>query len=259
MTNPRITLITVSDAREERTKFHHSLALSIAAQKNVSIEWLWAMPENENTNLAFSKISSYLDGSEISLNKVETKQGMTVGQRRNLALSRASGEFISGIDDDDVLYSSNVLFNSVSPMMKDKDIHWTASPIYDLVELEFSIWDGQLAKGVYNLDEELLNILTSTPAPVSIHPTTIVSRTSIEKEHGGWDESLSQAEDIVRALRLAKIGHGKMEMISTLGWLYRKHNNSMMADPEILRKDAEIINNVYKEYDIKKPFPQLFE
>lgn len=254
--SPKVSLITVSDAIPERVKFHHSLALSVASQNNVEIEWLWNMIDSKATEEAFDKVQEFVEGSRIVMKKVSG--GETVGQRRNIALKESTGDFIAGIDDDDVLYRSNVLFESIKPMLENEEILWTASPIHDMIDLEFSDWEGQLPSGVHNIDEKLVHLLTSTPAPVSIHPTTIVSRKEIENEYGGWDENLAQAEDIARALKLASIGHGKMEMLDKIGWLYRKHNHSMMANPEVLRKDAEIINNLYQKYNVNKPFPQSF-
>ena len=102
-------------------------------------------------------------------------------------------------------------------------------------------WEGQLKPGYYApKDYQAL----ASHYPLAVHPSTMLARTDLLIEQGGWNSRLGQAEDIDCALKMAH-NHGFC-MIGLVTHNYRKHPQQMTRSKKVAEADADIISAVHR-------------
>lgn len=162
---------------------------------------------------------------------------------RNAALQAVDTPWVVAIDDDDFLAPEFgiVAFRNIG----NHDLCFAISQDF-YPDGSTEKWRGQLKPGWYAPED--YQALVSR-YPVSVHPSTMLVRTELLADCGGWDESLSQAEDIDCALRLARRSGFYMENFVTHN--YRKHDQQMTRNPEVVEVDADVIRSVYQANGIE--------
>lgn len=104
---------------------------------------------------------------------------------RNLALSRARGELIKNLDQDDVL-TPGVLSRDIDVLTSSSEVQWTTSRVLDLlpdgstVGFEADPPPGRLEPGFVRQHWRNHNYR------LPVHPTTICIRRSLAVALGGW-------------------------------------------------------------------------
>lgn len=156
----------------------------------------------------------------------------------NAALRAVVTPWVATVDDDDFLapeFTVVALRN-----MGNHDLCFSISQDF-YPDGSTVKWKGQLKPGMYAPED--YQALVSR-YPLSVHPSTMLVKTELLVDCGGWDESLSQAEDIDCALRLARRSGFRMENFVTHN--YRKHDQQMTRNPEVAEVDADVIRSVYR-------------
>lgn len=144
---------------------------------------------------------------------------------RNLALSRAHGEFIKNLDQDDIL-TPGVLSRDIDVLTSNPDVGWTTSRVLDLlpdgskVGFEGDPPAGRLAPGVVR--EQWRTHDYRLP----VHPTTICIRRSLAVALGGW-MAVPGSDDTGLLVAASTLSPGWFT--SEVGLLYRKWPGQVSA------------------------------
>lgn len=239
-----ISLITVSDAHPERVRYHRDLCASVA-QQTVPVEWLWVIPDTGIAQNAYLDARELLEGSTVTLRALVSEEGATVGERRNRALNRAQHPFVANLDDDDLLIGCRSLENRLRPLVDRPELGWTAARIEDVHDdLSVSQWGDQLEPGSHVTGRpETLDLLLNDAGRPRFHASTMLMRSDLAREVGGWDGELHQAEDIALVLRLAR-RPGYMEMLPQKVLAYRKHGAQMTKTEGFSERDTAILQRL---------------
>lgn len=141
-----------------------------------------------------------------------------IAPTRNLALSRATGDLIQVLDQDDVLLPSALA--SLIPLFDHAPIHWAVGQADDLmpdgrrIEWESALPYGIIAAGTVNAWAE------SHEANWPIHCAGLMLRTTAVRAVGGW-VGLPADEDVSMFAALSEISDG--HNFDGITWLYRQH------------------------------------
>lgn len=156
-----------------------------------------------------------------------------VAATRNIALSRATGELVQVLDQDDYLLP-NALARLI-PHFENPAIHWGISQADDLNEdgtrtsWPSALPHGELPPGVANSDA------IERKGNWSIHCAGLMIRTAVLRALGGWVASWGD-DDVVMFAGLSEITSGYNEPAVT--WLYRQHPGQLHRTPESQARSA---------------------
>lgn len=160
---------------------------------------------------------------------------------RNAALGAVTTPWVANVDDDDFLapgFATVVTKYVGSPL--GGSVYFSVSQDYysDGTAVQ---WRGQLKPGYYAPED--YRVLASH-YPLAIHPSTMLARTDLLLEQGGWNIRLGQAEDIDCALKMAhNYGFCMTDLVTHN---YRKHPQQMTRSEKVAEADADIISAVYR-------------
>jgi glycosyltransferase involved in cell wall biosynthesis len=145
---------------------------------------------------------------------------------RNFGIDNARGDFISFLDSDDI-WAANKLERQMEVFFSNPDVGMVYSKFVDFHDRsrkELSVYPRELHSGM------LFDLLLTTPLLLL---SSIVVRTKILKELGGFDEGLITAEDTHLYLRIAR----NYRIIGVPDILVRRrihdHNLSFRVDVDI--------------------------
>lgn len=123
-------------------------------------------------------------------------EGLSASKQRNIGISRANGEYIAFLDDDDEWKPKKTEIQ-VNAMQKNPDCPLVVSYFYDFrsrkiqaSELDYIIPRSTVIKNMH---------LSST--------STYLCRATSLKEVGGFDETLESSHEYDLAIRLSKLGN----------------------------------------------------
>lgn len=156
-----------------------------------------------------------------------------VAATRNIALSRASGELVQVLDQDDYLLPDAIA--TLIPRFDDPAIHWAVGQADDLHEDGTrTSWPsalplGELPPGLANSDA------IERKGNWSIHCAGLMIRTAVLRALGGWVASWGD-DDVVMFAGLSEITTGYNE--PTITWLYRQHAGQLHRTPESQARSA---------------------
>ena len=156
-----------------------------------------------------------------------------VAATRNIALSRASGELVQVLDQDDYLLPNAVA--TLIPHFQNPAIHWAISQADDLNEngtrtsWPSALPHGEISPGVANSDA------IEREGNWSIHCAGLMIRTAVLRALGGWVASWGD-DDIVMFAGLSEITKGYNDPSVT--WLYRQHAGQLHRTPESQARSA---------------------
>lgn len=229
LSRPDVTIITASQGKRNQFLLDASRSIIRARETGMSIQWILVSP-------ATPPIPGVAEWISIDY-------PLTPSQARMIGLERACGRFVVNLDDDDILGED---FNAqLFATLDEKRVYAAKSCDWFPRDNFFKVWDGQLSSGDYEAGD--VSALAQS-YPVAIHPSTLIVPLKILRESGGWDVSLSEAEDIDLAFRLMKMRG--MTMLDAVTHCYRKHPKQMTRGAVVQERDPEIIRDVYTRYGI---------
>lgn len=141
------------------------------------------------------------------------------GGTRNLALTRADGDYVHVLDSDDLLLP-NALASAIATFVERPEIHWAAGQADDLMpdgtrlSVRPEIPTGPVAPGVFG---DFLIAHDRLP----VHPAGVTARTATIRALGGWG-AYPRGEDTVLLAALSELTPGYLGADVT--WLYRRHD-----------------------------------
>lgn len=153
-----------------------------------------------------------------------------VAMCRNLALSRANGDLIKNLDDDDIL-TPGVLARDINVLVSNPDIGWTTSRVLDLLPDGSTVGfpndpeHGRLPPGVVRRHWRTHNYR------LPVHPTTVCMRKPLAVALGGW-MAVPGSDDSGLLVAASVVSTGWFT--SDVGLYYRKHPNQVTADADHL-------------------------
>ncbi|MDI1466285.1 glycosyltransferase family A protein [Catellatospora sp. KI3] len=184
-------------------------------------EYEWCVQEDGPA----SEIADFFAGVErVKYAANGTKLG--IASTRNLALSRAEGEFVRNLDADDLVFSDAI--EAVVPVFSDSSIHWAVTQADDLMpdgsrkgfppDLPF----GRVPAGAANAWAE------ARGGNWPIHCAGLLARTASVRALGGWG-GVPTDDDIALFAALSEVTDGWFDPAIT--WLYRQHPNQTVRMP----------------------------
>lgn len=243
---PMVSVITASSADPSREAFWGALATSVNCQQGVEVEWLVAAPEGAATARMLGRLEALLTEPSVTLRHVPVLPASSVGARRNAALKRAEGDYVTSLDDDDVLAGPGSLSRRVAAL-EESGAMWSMGQFLDFWGDRSVSWSGQLPAGMYEFPRDT-ELLLPEGFPASAHTSTVLAETSVVRDVGGWHQTLRAAEDLDLLYRLVAAG-GAAVMIPETVLLYRKHGASIMAKIDRL-EDRQVIRSLRQRYDL---------
>ncbi len=174
-------------------------------------EWEWLVQEDGRTNVAREILPSdqrivFGDGRP---------NGVAI--TRNLALSRAHGELVKNLDQDDVL-TAGVLARDIE-VFNSADVQWTTSRVLDLLPDGSTVgFEGDPPAGKLT-GTSVVDHWRSHNFRLAVHPTTICIRRPLAVALGGW-MAVPGSDDtgLLIAASVVSTGYFREEV----GLLYRK-------------------------------------
>lgn len=163
--------------------------------------------DNGSTDNSVDIIQSF-DGIS-NFKTIFKKEALGVSKAFNLCLSVSSGEYVATLGADDIAKPEHI-----GLLMKAVDVHPETDMIYGDIEIIGD--DGRLVRKV-NGKESLKNINDRC----SIGHATGVTKLSVYREIGGYDESLKMSADWEFILRAIKAGK-KLFYCGQTGYQWRR-------------------------------------
>lgn len=171
---------------------------------------------------ALSSVSYHANGSHLG-----------VAATRNIALSRARGQLVQVLDQDDYLLPHALV--TLIPHFEDPAMHWAVGQADDLHEDGTRTnWDsthpfGPIAPGLVN------STAIERGGNWAIHCAGLMLRTEVLRALGGWVASWGD-DDIVMFAGLSEVAPGYND--PALTWLYRQHPGQLHRTPEAKARSA---------------------
>ena len=182
----------------------------------------WLVQEDGKTGVAQEILPSD------PLIKFQSLRHGGVSIARNLALSRASGELVKNLDQDDVLTPGAIL-RDIEALDANPDVQWTTSRVLDLLPDGSTVgFDNDPSPGVLE-PGFVLDHWRAHNFRLSVHPTTRCFRRSLLVAVGGW-MAVPGSEDTGALVAASVISSGYFRQ--EVGLLYRKWPGQVSAGSE---------------------------
>lgn len=236
-----LKIITPSAAPDSRWEFLLALNSDIEelqSQWGVPAQWIIATPSPEK----LPHLSAKPDVKTV-------EQGSSPAQSRSAILFDrdliSDTDYVINIDDDDQF--SPELLQSIYRTAKQGNLMVVSGNSLDMDSdtRVFSTWE-QLPEGTYD-SEEVVRLLRSTDALLTIHPSAVLWNAWLLRGAGGWDTSLPQAEDIDLVLKVASSGV-QWHHIALPWHYYRKHSQSMMSSAKVRELDKVLLPQIFDRW-----------
>ncbi len=158
-------------------------------------------------------------GENIQLLKMQKNSGVSAA--RNAGIRIAKGRFLAFLDADDI-WLPEKLCKQIEAMEKDPSITLVSCNSQLIAESGLPVKVGHLNRPPMEGDEawKTLLIYNFLPTP------TVLTRTSLVKEIGGFDESLAVGEDLDLWIKLGL--HGKIVVLKEILTNYYDRAGSLM-------------------------------
>ncbi|GHH59780.1 glycosyltransferase [Lentzea cavernae] len=174
--------------------------------------WEWLVQEDGNTDVA--EVLLPLDDRI----KHGTGRHGGVAITRNLALSRASGELVKNLDQDDLL-TAGVLARDIAALTENDGVHWTTSRVLDLMpDGKLVGFDNDPKHGVLE-PGDVLKHWQEHNFRLPVHPTTLCIRRDLAVMLGGW-MAVPGSDDTGLLVAASVLANGFFD--ETVGLHYRK-------------------------------------
>jgi glycosyltransferase involved in cell wall biosynthesis len=222
---PIVSVITPHRLGLKRSRYLSEVKESLLHQKNGPIEWLVCIDGGTQEQIEDEIPLSLQEGTTHLSVKVLHTYGRLSGASatRNYALTHAKGDYISSVDDDDIL-PANVFVNRLELLETHPDLHWAGGWLQDIDGQKNGVWYPPATARVYAAGE----IFEQWEAPSSEFPMNtagLLMRKQSLQAVGGW-QGLPTAEDF--GLIMGLTGAYPGVIVDEVIYLYRKHAEQTM-------------------------------
>lgn len=194
-------LVTVYITTFNRPKFFFRALKSLINQTYKNIEIL--IVDDNSKNLNFKMINNFINNKKINLRYFKNKKNFGAPYCRNLAIKKAKGYFITGLDDDDYFHQDRI--KNFINKWNEKDSN-TIALCGDIIEI-----NNKKRKKLFFLRKK--KILRRNICLNNIIGNQIFVKTSIIKSINGFDKRLKILQDWDCWLRLLnKYKESKIEV-----------------------------------------------
>jgi len=150
---------------------------------------------------------------------------------RNSGIAEAKGDFVAFLDADDI-WSKNKLLDQVNVLKADNEVSLVISPYLIFSDVN-KYTNHRLV--LHNNSEKLLNRWLRMQGYGAGTESNGMTRTSLLKEIGGFDENLSTSAGLFLTIGLAN--RGRVAFSNKSFMAYRIHTGQWHSNTEILSRD----------------------
>lgn len=183
--NPSEPLVTVYLPTRNRRKSLERAIGSVFSQSWSSVELMVVDDASEDETAGF--LSALQKKREFRVIRNDTPLG--AAKSRNLAISKAGGEFITGLDDDDFWMP-----NRIEQMIREFQEGYSGVTTHDRLDFDRRTLDWKKRRVITHQDLLYYNCAGNQ----------ILTKTEYLRKVGGFDESLSAAQDYDLWIRLTE-------------------------------------------------------
>lgn len=239
MNNRTVTVITPTTGTPERRDYLHDLRHSLDHQ---GVSWRWVIALDGRTAPLPSSIVN--DQRVTVVTTGANRRGAAAA--RNLALTRVRTQWVTSVDDDDLLADDSLLLR-VNAALSRLGLGWSCGRMVDLLP------GGETTQRCSLLPTEDMahqqRLVPSGPvdpggpwrawpesrAPFPLSPSALMVRTSLLRAVGGWPGT-QQREDYGMAMAVTSVASGVM--LDDIVCFYRQHPHQVTATLDYADREA---------------------
>ena len=193
-------------------------------------EWEAIIVDDGSTDRSLEVVEAFIEKNPGNWNLIKNRNA---GQchTRNSGIANAKGEYVAFLDADDI-WSRNKLFEQVAILDESSDVSLVISP-YIIFSDANKVDHFRLV--IHKNPRKLLNRWIEMRGYGAGTESTGLTRTTLLREIGGFDESLSTSAGLYLTIQLASRGRVAFSNKSLMA--YRIHTGQWHSNVEILSKD----------------------
>ena len=199
-------------------------------------DWEAIIVDDGSTDQSVEVVKAFIlknPGNWILIQNKNTGQCRT----RNLGLSKAKGEYVAFLDADDI-WSRTKLFDQVGILKNNPEVSLVISP-YVIFSEKSGFIHPRLV--LHKSHKKLLTNWINTRGYGAGTESTGMTRTSLLREIGGFDETLSTSAGLYLTIELAN--RGQIAFSNNCLMAYRIHTGQWHSNTEVLFLDLPALRN----------------
>lgn len=231
-----LTIITITQLEQERLDYLIKAAESVVSERLLSGWFDWVVVVNGKN--CYSEIPQLVvENARIILTE---KTGVST---RNMALLDISTDFVTTLDDDDILLPYSVINRMRSLEGRNS---WVAGHMSDVIDgVVGSSWEQPLVSGRYNSGGVVE--LWGSPSEWFVAIThSFILPTRLVKIFGGWVEQ--DQEDILLVSQVTSVVDGSVIPESVVG--YRRHDTQISRNEHAVETREVVSKGIFDQVSL---------